>query len=52
MNIVQELKKQSIDLTIDGHTFIFALPDKTEKRVAQRDLEHYLLICLTNYVKI
>jgi len=52
MNLVQELKKQSIDLTIDGHTFIFALPDKTEKRVSQRDLEHYLLICLTNYVKI
>lgn len=52
MNLVPELKKQGIDLIVDNQTFIFTLPDKTEKRVDKRDLEHYLLICLTNYIKI
>lgn len=52
MNLIGELKKLDIDLSVDNDVFTFTFSDKTQKIVKIKDLDNYLLLCLINYIKI
>ena len=52
MNIISELNKHNIIITIKDDNYIFTFPTKEEKTIHKNELEEYLFLCLMNFINI
>lgn len=52
MNIINELKKHNIIISIDKENYVFTFPTKEQKIIQKIELENYLFLCLINYINI